>query len=57
MSLQQAEERIADALVLRAEEASKLRIRVIALEKLLKMIGEATRERDVLKLVALADLR
>ncbi len=53
-SIQKVEERIADALVSRAEEASKLRVRVIALEKLLRMIGEVTKEPDVRKLVALA---
>jgi hypothetical protein len=53
-SIQKVEERIADALISRAEEASKLRVRVIALEKLLRMIGEATKEADVRKLVALA---
>jgi hypothetical protein len=36
--MQKTEERIADALVSRAEEASKLRVRVIALEKLIDMI-------------------
>lgn len=54
MSLQQAEERIADCLISRAEEAARLRIRVIAFEKLLNMIGQVTKEPDVLKLIALA---
>lgn len=54
MSLLQVEERIADCLVSRAEEASRLRVRVIGLEQLIRMIGEATKEPDVLKLVALA---
>lgn len=54
-SIQKVEERIADALVSRAEEASKLRVRVIALEKLLRMIGETTKDKTILKLVALAD--
>lgn len=54
MSLLQVEERIADCLVSRAEEASRLRVRVIGLEQLIRMIGEVTKEPDVLKLVALA---
>lgn len=53
-SIQKVEERIADCLISRAEEAARLRIRVIALEKLLNMIGEITKEPDVLKLIALA---
>lgn len=54
-SIQKIEERIANSLISHAEEASKLRVRVIALEKLLRMIGEATTDKTVLKLVALAD--
>jgi len=37
-SIQRAEGRIADALISRAEEAARLRIRVIALEKLIDSI-------------------
>lgn len=55
MTLERIEGRIANALVSRAVEASELRVRVIALEQLVRMIGAATKEPDVLKLVALAD--
>lgn len=57
MTLQQCEERISNSLVSRAEEASKLRIRVIGLEQLLRMIRSASTDPAVHKLLDLADIQ
>ena len=57
MSLLEIESRIANCLVFNAEARSAALMRVSALEQLLRMIRETTKEPDVLKLIALAGLK